>query len=111
MLRYRFFRAIARGYPFVVLALYIGAFFIALTLMFVFPPATLLLLGFGLAGLVGVALVGKTLAAVEHLVARRILAGGACPGCGHRMQTMRDAASRWRCEFCEVVFLPGGLEE
>ena len=111
MFHYRMMRSINGGYPLVVLGLYITAFILALCLMFIFPPGTLLLLGFGLAGLVGVLIVGRTLGAMEHFIARTILRGGACPSCGHRMQTSRDEADVWQCEACDAVFRPDGAQK
>ncbi len=111
MFHYRVVRAINGGYPMVVLGLYIMAFLLAFCLMFIFPPGTLLLLGFGLAGLVGVFIVGRMLGAVEHSIARAILRGGACPSCGHRIETIRDDGASWRCGMCEIVFRPDGSEQ
>lgn len=111
MLHYRVLRAVNSGFPFAILAIYVAAFILAMGLMFVFPPGTLLLLGLGLAGLAGVLVVGKTLGGLEHLAARLILRGGACPSCGQRMQTSRNESMPWQCEGCTKVFLPSGEEE
>jgi len=110
MLHYRVLRAISDVYPTAVLGCYVAAMIVALAMMFIFPPGTLLLLGFGLAGLVLVVLLYRLLTMVVRADARLILGGGACPCCGRRMQTQRDESRPWACEWCEVTFLPSGAE-
>ncbi|MHC5114806.1 MAG: hypothetical protein ACYTGP_10315 [Planctomycetota bacterium] len=108
MLHYRLIRAFNHGYPMVMMGLYIGAMFLALALMFIFPPGTLLLLGLGLASLGIVVLVARVMEIVEHASARWILRSGACPTCGRRMQTIRDETRPWTCEWCEHTFATNG---
>ena len=79
---YRVIRAVNRGYPLAVLWLYVAAFLLAVVLMFMHPLGTIVLVWIGLLGLVLALLVAKLLAVVQRMVARNILAAGACPGCG-----------------------------
>ena len=110
MLCYRILRTIHRGYPLAVFWIYVALFFLAMSLMFVFPPGTLILLGLSLASLVAVILIAKLLGLLLHLTARVTLNAGVCPGCGHRSEHRRDTAAAWQCEHCGVVFLPNGTE-
>ncbi|MCP3903282.1 MAG: hypothetical protein GY715_06565 [Planctomycetes bacterium] len=108
MLHYRIIRAFNHGYPLVMLGLYVGSLILAMGLMFVFPPGTLLLLGLGLASLGIVILFARLLEMLEHLLARLILRSGTCPNCGRRMQTIHDEERPWTCESCERVFSATG---
>jgi hypothetical protein len=110
MLSYRILHGISQSFSLAVLWAYIGAFLLAMALMFVFPPATILLLWLGLMGLGAVVIVGKLLDVVVRSVARLILRGGACPRCGRRMQSARDPGVSWDCEACAAVFEPDGRE-
>ena len=111
MFHYRVLRAINEVYPIAVLGCYVTAMFVALLLMFIFPPGTLLLFGFGLASLVVVVLLSRLLGMAVRGVARVNLRGGVCPGCGRRIETKRDESAPWACESCEVTFLPSGAEQ
>jgi ribosomal protein L37AE/L43A len=107
---YRILRAINHIYPVAVLWMYIGAFLLAMSLMFIFPPGTLILLWMGLVSLVGVVIVAKVLVGAQRAVARHVLSAGVCPYCGERSARVRDPAEEWRCEACGTSFLPGGAE-
>ena len=62
---YRVMRAIDRGYPLAVLWLYVGAFAVAMALMFVFPPGSLIMMGLGLASVPHEK--GGVAAAMDHM--------------------------------------------
>lgn len=108
MSAYRLVHWIAREYPIAVFWMYVAAFGLAFSMIFVFPPATIVLLWLGLTGLVFVVLIAKVLAFGDRWLARYILDGGGCPGCGERMQTRRDPACPWVCESCGAHFLASG---
>src|SRR4030095_9304240 len=73
---YRVLRWITTWYPLAVLWLCIAAMIVAFSLMFVFPPGTLLLLFLGLAGL-GAAVIGfRVLQGMQRRLARRCMAHG-----------------------------------
>jgi len=108
MYHYRLIRSFNHCYPMAMMGLYVGAMILALALMFVFPPGTLLLLGFGLASLGIVVLIARISEIFEHASARSILRSGVCPTCGHRMQTIRDETRPWTCEWCEHTFTTTG---
>jgi len=108
MLHYRFVRSINRAYPIMVLGLYIAAFILAASMMFIFPPGTLLLFWLGLVGLVFVVLLAKLLGLLERFVARSLLATGRCPDCDGPAPRPLSAAIGWRCESCGFVFQTTG---
>jgi len=108
---YRVIRAVNRGYPLAVLWLYVAAFLLAVVLMFMHPLGTIVLVWIGLLGLVFALLVAKLLAVVQRIVARNILAAGACPGCGGHLSGADAEAKVRRCEACGSMFLVTGAEE
>jgi ribosomal protein L37AE/L43A len=106
---YRVLRWIVGWYPLGVLWLCIIAMFIAFSLMFIFPPGTLLLLFVGLAG-TGLAVLGfRFLQSILRSIARHKIAEGFCPKCG-AMQERANGADVWRCASCHVEITPAGLE-
>jgi hypothetical protein len=110
MSAYRLLHWITREYPIAVFWLYVAAFLLAFSMIFVFPPATIVLLWLGLVGLVFVTLIAKLLGLGDRWLARHILDGGGCPECGDRMQTRRDPAYPWACEACGTHFLASGAQ-
>jgi ribosomal protein L37AE/L43A len=106
---YRILRWITTWYPLGVLWLCIAAMIVAFSLMFVFPPGTLLLLFIGLAGL-GAAVIGfRALQALQRGLARRAIAHGVCPSCKTR-QPWPTEGETWRCESCGTSLLVTGAE-
>jgi len=107
---YRILRWITTWYPLAVLWLCILAMILAFSLMFVFPPGTLLLLFLGLAGL-GTAVIGfRALQAMQRGVARRSMAHGVCPSCKAR-QAWPANGEPWRCSTCGTTLLASGAED
>ena len=107
---YRVLRWITTWYPLAVLWLCIAAMILAFSLMFVFPPGTLLLLFLGLAGL-GAAVIGfRGLQAMQRRLARRSMAHGVCPSCKARQQ-WPTAGEAWRCAACGTALLASGEED
>jgi hypothetical protein len=104
MLHYRFVRSVTRVYPIMVLGLYVAAFLLAASMMFIFPPGTLLLFWLGLVGLVFVVLLAKLLRFLERFVASSVLATGRCPVCDGPAPRPMNAAIRWQCESCGFTF-------
>jgi hypothetical protein len=102
--------AIHIGYPLAVFWCYVAAFFLALSLMFVFPPGTIILLWLALVGLVVVVIVHRLLGLARHTVARIILNAGSCPSCGQRADRVRDGAQPWTCLKCGHGFAPSGAD-
>jgi len=108
MVLYRIARTASEGFPLLALGGYILAFLLVFPMVFVFPPLGLMMFGMSLASLPFTWVIGKGLIAAESAIATRALDGGRCPQCTHRMQTVRDASTTWRCEFCETCFRPDG---
>jgi len=111
MLLYRIIRGLHETFILGVFWVYVAAFFVALALIFVFPPGSIALFFGALVSLplvvVSVLLLRVSRAGVATLVLRR----GVCPCCGVRMLSIRNARAAWRCEFCRACFHPGGREE
>jgi hypothetical protein len=107
---YAIVSAVSAGYPIAVLWCYVAAFVLAMALMFVFPPGTIVLLWVGLMSLAAVVIVHHLLALMRNVVARFLLSRGSCPSCGHGMGIARDVSVPWTCEGCGTVFLPSGAE-
>ncbi len=108
MVLYRIARVASEGFPLLALGAYILAFLLVFPMVFVFPPLGLMMFGMSLASLPFTWVIGKGLIATESALATRLLEGGQCPHCTRRMQTIRDATTMWRCEFCETRFRPDG---
>jgi hypothetical protein len=110
---FRILRAIQRSYPLGVLFLYLGLFAFTFTLIFVFPPGAVAMVFVALAGLLAAVILGALLRWVVHMLARRLLRSGVCPGCAvHRpfIDGLADQSVR-RCEMCGAIFLPSGVEQ
>jgi hypothetical protein len=110
MSAYRLVHWITCEYPIAVFWLYVAAFLLAFSMIFVFPPATIVLLWLGLVGLAFVTLTAKLLGLGDRWLARHILDGGGCPECGDRMQTRRDPACPWGCPSCGAQFSASGAQ-
>jgi ribosomal protein L37AE/L43A len=107
---YRILRWITTWYPLAVLWLCIVAMIVAFSLMFVFPPGTLLLLFLGLAGLGSAVLGFRALQAMQRGVARRSMAHGICPSCKAKQQWPATGET-WHCTACGTVLLASGAED
>ena len=111
MLVYRAIRWVRESFPIIMLFVYLGMAVFSLPFVFMMPQLTLVLFAFGLASLPFSLLTSKLLGWSQRLVARAILRRGFCPACGKRMQSHRDPARVWSCEFCDARFRPDGVEE
>lgn len=109
MLFYRVLRAVNEAFALTVLFIYIGMFFIALTLMFAFPPAPIILVFAGLFGLPVAIGIGMLLKFTLHSLSKGYLRMGCCPACGHRAEgeqpLMQD---EWTCPECDMTFTKRG---
>ena len=107
---HRAMRAVSRGFPVIVLWIYIGALVLGLAMMFVFPLATIFLVAAGLVGLAVLIPLARLLRALERRSARAALECGACPACGEAVSGPPDDATPWRCEACGGRFDAAGAE-
>jgi len=106
---YRILRWTTAWYPLGVLWLCILAMIVAFSLMFVFPPGTLLLLFVSLAA-VGVSVLGfRLLQSLQRALARRLVARGVCPSCGS-VQERSDGEHAWQCAACSCEIQISGAE-
>lgn len=108
---YRILRFVNEWYAVVVLWVFIGAFALALSFMFVFPQVTLGLFFVGLLTL-GVAVVASgILQSILRLLARRTLSAGRCPRCGSRgLEPISHGQAAVQCPNCQAMFTPSGGE-
>jgi hypothetical protein len=107
---YQILRAINEWYALMVLWVYVAALLFALSLIFVFPPAVILLVFIGLGGMGVAVLVAKALRGGQHLAARHALSRGVCPRCRVADQRFVDRTATWRCECCGAAFEPTGRQ-
>lgn len=114
---YRIVHFINAWFAIAMLWVFIAALLLALSMMFILPPITILLLFLGLIGLGLAVVVARLLRFAQHALARYALAGGVCPRCaagGQQRFTPQEApsdpAAPWRCEACGSEFLLSGAE-
>ncbi len=102
----------AKGsYELTVLWLLIGAFVLAMGLMFVHPTASLLVFFMGFAFLGVAVLIDKLFATVERAAARSALKSHTCPSCGANVSRDRQHEDGWHCLTCGSAFLDTGAEQ
>lgn len=80
---YAIFHYVNECYPYILMGVYIIAFFIAFAMMFIMPQISLLLLFVGLYSLAVAVGVWKLSKYVERRLAQALLDRGVCPHCGH----------------------------
>ena len=108
---YRSLHKANESYKLAVMWLLIGAFLIAMTLMFVHPTGAILVFFLGLIILAVAALIEKLVQWAERITARHELKAHHCPSCGADFRKAPRHTDEWRCEECDSVFLPGGVEQ
>jgi len=107
---YRVAHAVNASYAFTIAWLYIAAFLLAFSLLFIFPQVTLLLLFLGLASLGLTITFGWAIDAATRHVARRAIGAGRCPRCGRASASGAEATETWTCSHCQSQFHSGGAE-
>jgi predicted RNA-binding Zn-ribbon protein involved in translation (DUF1610 family) len=111
MLIYRLLRAVNLAYPFLVFWLYLGAFVIALSFVFVFPPVALLLVFVCVLSIPFIFLTRLVLMFPQLLLARHALRKHKCPRCGEFVIDVRsEAEGAWHCVSCGVHYMIAGEE-
>ncbi len=107
---YRIVRTINEWYALTLFWTFLGLFFVAFALVFVFPPGTIVLLFLGL-GAMGVAVVcGRILRGTQRSLARRALSQGRCPRCLTAAPGQVASRQSWKCEHCGTSFGDRGDE-
>jgi len=107
---YRVLHAANEWYGLAVFWLFVTAFIAALTMIFIFPFASLLLVFLGVFALLGAVMIGKVLGAAERGAARSSLRRHACPQCGSSLPPADDAGGQ-RCETCGGAFCASGAPQ
>lgn len=107
---YRIAHAINAWYALAVAWVYIGAFALALGLLFVFPQVTLLMFFLGLASLGFAVMLGWIIDSVARGMARRAVNAGRCPRCSRGGQSAKEPDTSWTCEHCAAEFALDGAE-
>lgn len=108
---YRLLRSINAWYAIVVLWVYVLAFLMAMGLMFVFPPAPLVLMFAGLGGLGIVVLVSRLLHGMQNVLSRHCLGTGVCPSCRRGLDAViTHPGAGWRCANCGAEYTTRGVE-
>lgn len=115
---YRLLRAANRWFALTMFWLYVAMFGLAFSLIFIFPPGTILLLFTGIFGLVVVVIAGQVLRLCTEFCTRRVLSGGTCPACqaAHAIvvstRTGEEGVEQTvtRCERCGATFTASGRE-
>lgn len=106
---YRLAHAVNASYGLAVAWAYIGAFLLALGLLFIFPQVTLLLFFLALGSLGLTIGLGAAIDWLTRILARRGLARGRCPRCGDVIAG-GPVAAEWRCPLCSSHFAIDGAE-
>jgi hypothetical protein len=101
---YRFVHAVNASYALAVAWIYIGAFALALSLLFIFPQVTLLMFFVGLATLGLAVMLSWAIDIATRGLARRALSSGRCPRCSSGGQSPKQADRAWTCEHCRAEF-------
>jgi ribosomal protein L37AE/L43A len=107
---YRVAHAVNASYAVTIAGLYIAAFVVAFSLLFIFPQVTLLLLFLGLASLGLTITLGWAIDAATRRVAKRAIDAGRCPRCGRASVSGVEASEPWTCSHCHSQFHRGGVE-
>src|SRR5262245_46169500 len=107
---YRIAHALNTWYALAVAWTYIGAFALGLSLLFVFPQVTLLLLFCRLASLGFAVMIGWMIDGLASGLAKRALAAGRCPHCGAVAPVDGVQAAGWTCEHCATEFAADGRQ-
>lgn len=94
-----------------ILGVLIGAFFVAMALMWVHPAVSMLILWAGLIILGVGALVSKLIGFAEHAAARNALRSHLCPKCGAEILPDPKAEGTWHCYTCGAAFVSAGEEQ
>ncbi|MHC4413733.1 MAG: transposase family protein [Planctomycetota bacterium] len=97
-------------YQLAVMWLLIGAFLVAMALMFVHPTGAILVFWVGLV-ILGVAVViEKLVVRAERAAARNALKSHTCPHCGAEVEQDPQPGGEWHCRACSATFLDTGAE-
>ena len=107
---YRILRFVNEWFAIVVLWLFIGAFLLALSFVFLFPQVTLALFFLGLAAL-GVAVVASGfLRWMQRRLARRTMSAGVCPRCRASLRETAEPGFMVQCTGCATLYAQDGTE-
>jgi hypothetical protein len=113
VLLYQVLHAVDRSYTLAVFWVYVAAFLLTFTLIFIFPPAAIVMVFVALLGL-GIAVAGgKLIGLSARLTARSFLQRGRCPRCDEPIESAaagHGVVSTRRCHGCGACFLPSGAE-
>ena len=107
---YRSIHKANEAYQLTVMWLLIGAFVVAMALMFIHPTGALLLFFMGLGVVLVAGLIEKLFVRAERSAARDALKGHACPSGGAGID-WEPGAAEWHCEMCGSNFLDSGTEQ
>jgi hypothetical protein len=108
---YRIAAAVNATYGLAVAWTYIAAFVLALGMIFIFPPGTLLVFFIGLASLGLAVALGKVIDAITRSMARRSMASGRCPRCRDVLALISHGdESPAICALCGSAFTSDGGE-
>ena len=104
--------AVNAVYGLAVAWVYIAAFVLALGMVFIFPPGTLLVFFIGLASLGLAVALGKLIDAITRGMARRSMASGRCPRCRDLLTHAGERGDERPvvCALCGSAFLDDGGE-
>lgn len=109
MVLYRFIHTVSENFALAVFWLYVMAFIGGLFLIFVFPPAPLMLVFLGLLMLVPALIGSKVLGAIDHALARRAIDRNICPQCQNISEGQASSDQTWQCSHCDAAYLRNGV--
>ncbi len=108
---YRTLHKANERYELVVMWLLIGAFVLAMALMFVHPTGAILVFLLGMVFLAVTSIIELIVRHKERSVARNELTHHHCPACGEYIARNRgrdNVHGQWHCEKCNADFLDNG---
>lgn len=109
---YRTLHKANERYELAVMWLLIGAFVLAMALMFVHPTGAILVFLLGLIILAVASIIELVVKRIERSAARTELTHHHCPACGEyiKRSSSGNSLGEWHCEKCSANFLDSGDE-
>ncbi len=108
---YRSLQHANRVYEFTVFGVLIGAFLVAMLLMFVHPTGAITIFWIGLILLAITVVVERVVRQIQRSTARKALRAQVCPNCDARISQDQNDGTKWQCQACGSIFLENGAEQ
>ncbi|MHC4990567.1 MAG: hypothetical protein ACYTGC_06260 [Planctomycetota bacterium] len=107
---YRSVHQVNERYKLSVMWMLVGAFLLAVVLMFLHPSAALLVFSLGLIFTAVATVIELFFKRAERVAARSALQHHECPSCGAPVERSKAHEDEWHCDACGVTFMDSGAE-